>query len=484
MDELLNQITEGRTPEDRLLIEKAYFFAQEKHGDQKRNSGEPYFSHVAAVAKNCVDLGMDTETVLGALLHDTLEDTETTEEEIEATFGPQVLFLVKGVTKLGKLKYKGRERHVESLRKFFVAVSEDLRVMIIKLADRLHNVQTLSHVRPDKRERIALETIQVHAALAERLGMEKLKGMLEDYSFPFAYPKEYEKTKKVMQEIVPEATKSIDYAHKEVEKTLTDLGLQGTIVMSRIKNLYSTYRKLQKYGWNTEQVYDIVALRVLTDSVTDCYHVLGLIHMLWRPIPKRIKDFIALPKPNGYQSLHTTVITEHGIIEIQIRTHEMHRESEMGVAAHFLYKEEDLSKKRARPRKLSWIDELKELHGVVKNPSKFLEQLRVDFFSDRIFVFTPQGDVIDLPQDASPLDFAYAVHTDIGNFTSSARIGGKMAPLGAKLQNGDIVEILTNKNAHPSSKWLEYAKTSFARKKIRHYIEEHGGLIEKFLAKE
>lgn len=485
MENILPTLTLGKTEKDKDLIEKAYFFAQEKHGDQKRNSGEPYFHHVAMVAKNCVDLGMDTETIIGALLHDTLEDTETTEDEVRELFGEQVLFLVKGVTKLGKLKYQGRERHVESLRKFFVAVSEDLRVMIIKLADRLHNVQTLEHVpRPDKRARIALETIQVHAALAGRLGMEKLKGMLEDYSFPFAFPKEYEKTKAVMEELVPEATKSIDYAHKEIEKTLHDFELHNMIVTSRVKNTFSTYRKLEKYKWNTEQIYDIVALRVLTHSVSDCYQVLGLIHALWKPIPKRIKDYIALPKPNGYQSLHTTVITDHGIIEIQIRTYDMHNEAELGIASHFLYKEQDLSKKPLRPKKLTWIDELKELHNVVKNPSKFLEQLRIDFFSDRIFVFTPQGDVIDLPQDASPIDFAYAVHTDVGNFTSSARIGGKMAPLGAKLQNGDIVEIITAKNAHPSSKWLEYAKTNFARKKIRHYIEEHGGLIEKFLVKE
>lgn len=484
MEHILDILIDGKEEKDKDLISKAFFFAREKHGDQKRNSGEPYFSHVAMVAKNCVDLGMDTETIIGALLHDTLEDTETTDDEVRELFGEQVLFLVKGVTKLGKLKYKGHERHVESLRKFFVAMSEDLRVIIIKLADRLHNVQTLEHVRPDKQERIALETIQVHAALAGRLGMEKLKGLLEDYSFPYAYPKEYEKTKKVMEEIVPEATEVIEHAHKEIEHMISDFSLTGMLVSSRIKHTYSTYRKLEKYKWNIEQIYDIVALRVLTTSVTDCYHVLGLIHALWKPIPKRIKDYIALPKPNGYQSLHTTVITERGIVEIQIRTYEMHEESEMGIASHFLYKEHSTQKHLTRSKKLSWIDELKELHNVVKNPSKFLEQLRVDFFSDRIFVFTPKGDVIDLPQDASPIDFAYAVHTDVGNFTSSARIGGKMAPLGVKLQNGDIVEIITSKSAHPSSKWLEYAKTSFARKKIRQYIEVHGGLIEKFWVKE
>ena len=482
---LLSIIEYPLSDTQREQIERAYTFAEAKHSGQERNSGEPYFTHALSVAQNCALLGMDVETIVAALLHDTLEDTDATEEEIREQFGESILFLVKGVTKLGKLKYRGQERHVESLRKFFVAMAEDLRVLIIKLADRLHNVSTLAHVRPEKQKRIALETIEVHAPLAGRLGMEKLKGMLEDYSFPFAYPKEYTLTKKIMDEIVPETQKAVEYAHGEIEKVLTDFSISGATVNSRVKHTYSTYKKLEKYKMNTDLVYDIVALRVITTTMTDCYQVLGLVHMLWKPIPGRIKDYIALPKPNGYQSLHTTVITEHGIVEIQIRTKDMHEEAEMGIASHFLYKETTTGTAPKVPQKKhTWLDDLKELHTVVKNPTKFLEQLRVDFFKNRIFVFTPKGDVIDLPEDASPIDFSYAVHSEVGEHTTSARINGKMAPLGATLHNGDIVEVLTSKNAHPSNKWLDYAKTSFARKKIRTYIAEHGGLLEKFLARE
>ncbi len=484
LKELLSSISFPLSAEDTALIDRAYYFSEEKHKEQKRNSGEPYFNHAVAVAKNCAALGMDTETIIGALLHDVLEDTDATEEEIKELFGEQILFLVKGVTKLGKLKYQGRERHVESLRKFFVAMAEDLRVLIIKLADRLHNVQTLEHVRPEKRKRIALETIEVHAALAGRMGMEQLKGLLEDYSFPHAYPIEYAKTKVIMDELVPEATKAVEHAHRVVEKTLREFAVADATVESRIKHTFSTYRKLARYKWNTEQVYDIVALRVLTESVSDCYQILGLIHMLWKPIPKRIKDYIALPKSNGYQSLHTTVITELGVVEIQIRTTEMHKEAEMGIASHFLYKEKTEAKKTApKSKKFNWLDELKDLHTVIRDPGKFLKQLHMDFFKDRIFVFSPQGDVIDLPEGATAIDFAYAIHSDVGDATSSARANGKMISLGETLHNGDIVEIVTNKNAKPSSKWLEYAKTNGARRKIRAYIGEHGGFIDKFLLK-
>jgi GTP pyrophosphokinase len=481
MDALLALIDYPLTEANRTLIKKAYLFSEQKHEGQKRNSGEPYFTHALEVAKNCARLGMDIETIIGALLHDTLEDTDTTEEEIEDEFGEHILFLVKGVTKLGKLKYRGRDRHVESLRKFFVAISEDLRVLIIKLADRLHNVMTLEHVREDKRKRIALETIEVHAALAGRLGMGKLKGLLEDYSFPYAYPREYKLTKQFLDERAPEAQKTVEIVHRQLEKTLVEFDITNTKVESRVKHTYSLHRKMIKYEKNEEKIFDIVALRVLTESVNDCYQVLGLVHMLWKPIPGRIKDYIALPKPNGYRSLHTTVITEDGIVEIQIRTEEMHQEAEMGVASHFLYKEKKGKKKRMQNRKLSWLDDLKELHTVVRNPRQFLEQLRVDFFKNRIFVFTPNGDVIDLPEGASPIDFAYAVHSEVGNKTSAAIVNGKMAPLGKTLFNGDIVEIITQKSAHPSSKWLDYAKTSMARKRIRTYISEHGGILEKFL---
>jgi guanosine-3',5'-bis(diphosphate) 3'-pyrophosphohydrolase len=489
IEKLFSLIEYPLTPEEHALIQKAYDFSFSHHDGQKRNSGEPYFIHVFAVAQNCAKLGMDVETIIGGLLHDTLEDTDATEEEIRDQFGETVLFLVKGVTKLGKLKYRGQERHVESMRKFFVAMSEDVRVLIIKLADRLHNVSTLEHVRPDKRTRIAVETIAVHAALAGRLGMGKLKGMLEDYAFPYAYPKEYEQTKALFDKKMPESQKTIQEVHETVEKTLSEFNIPEPTIDSRVKHLYSLYRKLTKYQMDIDRIYDIVALRVQVKTVGDCYQVLGLVHMLWKPIPGRIKDYIALPKPNGYQSLHTTVVTEYGIIEIQIRTYAMNQEAELGVASHFLYKENSFAQKNARggitnSKNLGWLNELRELQGASSTPSRFLEQLDRDLFKNRIFVFTPKGDVIDLPEDASPIDFSYAIHSDIGGTTSAARINGKMATLGATLKNGDIVEIMTSKTAKPSSKWLDYAKTSMARRKIKAYIAEHGGLLQKFLVKE
>jgi guanosine-3',5'-bis(diphosphate) 3'-pyrophosphohydrolase len=485
IDSLFALIEYPLSESERAVIQKAYDFAKSKHEKQKRNSGEPYFVHVFAVGKNCASLGMDVETIVGGLLHDTLEDTDATEEEIRSNFGENVLFLVKGVTKLGKLKYRGQERHVESMRKFFVAMAEDIRVLIIKLADRLHNVQTLQHLRPEKSERIAVETIAVHAALAGRLGMGKLKGMLEDCSFPYAFPKEYFQTKSLFDTRMPESQKTIKEVHETLEKTLTEFSLTEFTIDSRIKHLYSLYRKLQKYQMDIDRIYDMVALRVRVHTVADCYQVLGLVHMLWKPIPGRIKDYIALPKPNGYQSLHTTVVTELGIIEIQIRTFEMNQEAEMGVASHFLYKENKFDKNAVPTNKqLGWLDELRELQGVVSNPSRFLEQLNHDLFKNRIFVFTPKGDVIDLPEDASPIDFSYAIHSEIGHKTSAARVNGKMVTLGAKLKNGDIVEIITSKSAKPSTKWLDYAKTTMARRKIRAYVTEHGGLLQKFLVKE
>jgi guanosine-3',5'-bis(diphosphate) 3'-pyrophosphohydrolase len=306
IEELFSLIEYPLSDDERNLIQKAYDFAKSKHETQQRNSGEPYFVHVFAVAKNCATLGMDVETIIGGLLHDTLEDTDATEEEILELFGENILFLVKGVTKLGKLKYRGQERHVESMRKFFVAISEDLRVLIIKLADRLHNVQTLEHVRPDKQVRIAVETIAVHAALAGRLGMGKLKGMLEDYSFPFAYPKEFAQTKILFDQRMPEAQKTIQEVHTTIENTLKEFTIKHPVIDSRVKHMYSLYRKLLKYQMDVDRIYDIVALRVQVTTVADCYQVLGLVHMLWKPIPGRIKDYIALPKPNGYQSIQHT----------------------------------------------------------------------------------------------------------------------------------------------------------------------------------
>lgn len=470
------------TEAEKTLIEKAYHFAEKAHEKQSRNSGEPYFYHAVEVAKNCAYLGADAITITGALLHDTLEDTATTEDQLREQFNDEVLFLVEGVTKLGTLKYQGVERHVESMRKFFIALAEDVRVLIIKLADRLHNIQTLEHVRPDKQRRIAVETIEVYAPLAGRLGMGKLKGLLEDYAFPFAYPDEYEATKKLMDELIPEATKVVSIVQKEVEEILTSFSINAT-VEARAKHVYSLYRKLVKYEMEREKIHDIVALRILVGNVADCYQILGLMHMQWKPVPGRIKDWIAVPKPNGYKSLHTTVVTPHGVVEIQIRTTEMHSHAELGIASHLVYKETTAGSGLTQKQQQGWLEQLKELSSLVSSVDD-MNELKLDFFNHRIFVFTPKGDVVDLPEDASPIDFAYAIHSDIGNTVSAVKVNRKMASIETILKNGDIVEVMTNKNAHPSTKWLEHAKSSFARKKIRMYIEEHGGLMEKFSLKE
>lgn len=467
---------------EKSLIEEAYNFSQTAHQGQKRNSGEPYFYHSVEVAKNCATLGADAVTIAGALLHDTLEDTETTTEELQEIFGDDVVFLVEGVTKLGTLKYQGVERHVESMRKFFIALAEDIRVLIIKLADRLHNIQTLEHVRPDKQVRIAVETIEVYAPLAGRLGMGKLKGLLEDYAFPFAYPKEYSETKVLMEKLVPEATKVVDVIKKQVEEILTSFSIKASIE-ARAKHVYSLYRKLVKYDMETEKIHDIVALRIIVENVADCYQVLGLVHMEWKPIPGRIKDWIAVPKPNGYKSLHTTVVTSHGAVEVQIRTADMHTDAELGIASHLIYKEITAGAGLTASQQTTWLSQLKELSTLATN-SHDMDELKLDFFTHRIFVFTPKGDVVDLPEDATAIDFAYMIHSDIGDKLSSVKINKKMVSIDTILKNGDIVEVVTNKNSHPSTKWLEHAKTGFAKRKIRAYIEDHGGLLEKFSTKE
>ncbi len=468
--------------EDIEMITRAYDFAKKAHEGQLRKSGEPYFIHVFAVGKNLASFGMDARTISAGLMHDVLEDTAVTEEEMEEMFGKEIVFLVNGVTKLGTLKYRGRERHVESLRKFFIAMAEDIRVLMIKLADRLHNVSTLEHVRPDKSARIALETIEVHASLANRLGMGKLKGELEDYAFPFAFPKEYEKVQVLLSERTDISQKNLEQVYLKLHDALDQWGVQNAQIDYRIKHSYSLYRKLEKYNWDMGKIYDIVALRVIVPTVSDCYQVLGLVHALWKPLPGRIKDYIALPKPNGYKSIHTTIATETGIAEIQIRTQEMHDEAELGIASHFSYKEHlQNQNNNGLAKKFAWIDELKEMQKIVSEPSVFLEHLRMDFFRNRIFVFTPKGDVVDLPEDSSPIDFAYAIHSDIGNAISAVKIHGKMSTIGTKLKNGDIVEIVTNKTAHPTSKWLDYVKTSLARKHIQSYLKEHS-LLSKFLS--
>ncbi len=477
-------LIEGYTPteSDIALIKKAYTFSRRAHEGQLRASGDPYFIHVIATAKNLARYSMDATTIAAGLLHDTIEDGKATEEEIKTEFGEDIFFLVEGVTKLGKVKYRGRERHAESLRKFFVAMAADFRVLVIKLADRLHNLQTLQYVRPEKQRRIALESIEIYAPLAHRLGIGKLKGELEDAAFPFAYPKEYEEIEKFMNEKKEVSEQHIAAVKGSLERELNRQKI-GIVKMSyRIKHKYSLWKKLQRYKHDPEKIYDIMALRVIVNSIEDCYRTLGLVHMFWKPVPDRIKDYIALPKLNGYQSLHTTIFTgDGGIVEIQIRTPEMHGIAEYGIASHFAYKETGDDGKISRgTSKYAWVDEFRELARAVHESGQFMQNLRMDFFKDRIFVFTPKGDVLDLPEDACPIDFAYAVHSDIGDHISGAKINGKMMPLSTKLAVNDIVEIITRSEAHPTSKWLDYALTTMARKHIKAYVEEHS-LLNKYI---
>ncbi|OGI46027.1 hypothetical protein A2121_00400 [Candidatus Nomurabacteria bacterium GWB1_40_6] len=459
---------------DGELITKAYELASRAHEGQKRLSGEPYFVHVFETAKTLAKLGMDAQTIAAGLLHDTLEDTPITEEEIKKEFGEDILFLIKGVTKLGSLKYRGHDRHVESLRKFFIAMANDLRVVIIKFADRLHNLRTLEYAPEEKRHRIAVESIEVYAPLANRLGMGKLKGDLEDAAFPFAFPKEYMQIEEIIKEKKGLYEKYLTEVSEKLKSELRKNKIKVVEINYRIKHKYSLYKKLLKYNMDIDKIYDVVALRVVVDTVEECYRVLGLVHSLWNPLPGRIKDYIALPKPNGYRSIHTTIFTGlGGIAEIQIRTEEMHAEAAYGIAAHFAYKEQGEKKVRDDKDKFKWIEELKELKYSPDDPKNFFNHLKMDFFNDRIFIFTPQGDVIDMPEDSTPIDFAYAIHSDIGDHTSGAKINGKMSTIFSKLKNGDIVEIATKKDAHPSSKWLENAKTAIAKKHVKSYLEKN-----------
>ncbi len=477
VNEIYEAMLHKPSEDDKAWIEKAYHFAEKAHETQKRASGEPYFNHVFEVGKILAGLGADTKTIIAGLLHDTIEDGHVTEESVEKEFGDDVLFLVNGVTKLGKLKYRGETRHVESLRKFFVAMAEDVRVIMIKLADRLHNVRTLEHLAGEKAKRIALETIEIHAPMANRLGMWRLKGELEDGAFPYAYPKEAKDVETLLKQKTKADESYLEQVRKSLMKELAMHKIKVIGMSSRIKGTYSLYKKLKKKDMDIDKVYDIVALRVIVPSIEDCYQVLGIIHNLWRPIPGRIKDFIALPKPNGYKSIHTTIFTGNGgIAEIQIRTPEMHDQAEHGIASFFAYKE-GFNK---NSNHTGWIEQFKELQKNVAKPSAFLENLKLDFFNKRIFVFTPKGAVIDLPEDATAIDFAYAIHSDIGNHASGAKINGKYSKLDTKLHNGDIVVIETNEKSNPTSKWLDSAKTTLAKRHIKKYLDENS-LLSKFM---
>ncbi len=486
-------LTQTDSEQDVALIKKAYAFAEEAHKDQKRFSGEAYFVHLSETAKILAEYGMGATTVSAGLLHDTLEDTQISAETLQKEFGSEIVFLVEGVTKLGGLRYRGSDKHNESLRKLFVAISQDIRVLMIKLADRLHNMRTLHHIPAEKQKRIATETLEIYAPIAYRLGIRKLSRELEDLAFPYVHPKEYASLRTELKQRYEDNVESVEKFLKSIKKALAKENLIDVRTEYRVKGVWSLFKKMQAKKKHIEEIYDILAVRIIVKTSDECYRVLGIIHGSWRPLPGKIKDYIAFPKPNGYQGLHTTVFTGDGnIVEVQIRTEEMHKDSEYGIASHIAYKAGKKGSKTpdslawiehllpktgnyegrlagATPSKdvPKWIKELVEHHSAEGDHDKFREGLRSDFFEHRIFVFTPHGDVVDLPVSSTPIDFAYSIHSDIGNRMTGAKINSKMVSLDTSLSNGDIVEVLTQKMGKPNAKWIEHAKTTMAKRHIR-----------------
>lgn len=468
---LLRQIRKYNNESDTKLVRLAYEFAAQAHKGQLRKSGEPYIMHPLSAAYVLAALHIDKTIVMATLLHDVPEDTPVTLEEIEQNFGTDIAGMVRGITKLGKLKYRGAERYIENLRKLFVAMAEDVRVMIIKFADRIHNLMTLEVLPPEKQKRIAMESLEIYAPIAHRLGMQEFKTMLEDLSFEYVHQQEFVHTKEIRDRVLSGEEAYIEHVINRIREHLTKAAVNFIEVHGRRKGLYSLYEKLMKKGWDTEKIHDIIALRVIVRHVVDCYAVLGTIHQHWRPLPGRIKDYIAQPKPNGYQSLHTTVFCEQGkIVEFQIRTESMHQEAEFGVAAHWHYDEHG---SRLPKRDIAWAKELAKIQQEILVKLSDLDALKVDFFEDRIFAFTPKGDVIDLPENATPIDFAYQIHSDLGNTATAAKINDKLVKLDTPLHSGDVVEIINDKNRKgPSSDWLKSVKTHSARNHIKTALKQ------------
>lgn len=488
--------------EEVAFVEKAYDYSKKAHEGQARYSGEPYFVHAAATAKILAEYGMDSTTIAAGLLHDAIEDGRVSREDMEKEFGKELLFIVDGVTKLGTHKYRGAERHAESLRRLLVATASDIRVLIVKLADRFHNMQTLEHVPEHKRLRIALETLEIYAPIADRLGMGKMKRALEDLAFPYVDPDAAAHAAEVRKLKSKETEQGLAKVQKELQREIAKKGLTTFRTDIRMKGLWSLHKKLERKNDDISLIHDIAALRLVVPTIEDCYTTLGIVHSLYRPLPGEFKDYIAFPKPNGYQSLHTTVVTpDAGIVEIQIRSEDMHRHAQFGIASHMSYKQLgknidklDKGAQKSRFTALSfswrslipslmratkrgeetkskagvppWLAELAEAHTDVEG-AEFVEGLKEDFFSHRVFVFTPKGDVIDLPATSTPIDFAYAIHSDLGDHLQGAKVNGKLVSFDTALGNGDVVEIIRKDGAHPSAKWLEIVRTSLARRHIR-----------------
>src|SRR6185369_3756134 len=469
---LLEKVRSYSPEADLELLRRAYVFSALEHKGQVRHSGEPYLVHPLEVADFLADMKLDVVAVSSGLLHDVVEDTLTTPERIAELFGPEIAHVVEGVTKIGAIPFSSsEERQAENFRKMLLAMVDDIRVVLVKLADRLHNMRTLHHLPEERRIKIAQETLDIYAPIANRLGMSKVKNELEELSFKYLEPKAYEGLRAKVDSKRKTVDGVVDGLIRTIRAKLEEAQVPVTSIDGRTKRLYSIHLKLKRQNIDLERVYDFAALRVITQSVKDCYGALGIIHQTWSPVPGRIKDFIAMPRPNGYQSLHTSVISEHGFpFEVQIRTEEMHLRAEEGIAAHWKYKEGRIGDHRDE-RYFQWMRQLLEVQQEVRDPQEFLQNLKIDLYPEEVYIFTPKGEVRSLPRGATVVDFAYSIHTDVGNQCVGGRINGKMVPLRTRLQNGDIVEILTQSGHKPSRDWLAFVVTSRARNKIKHVLQ-------------
>ncbi|MDD5749862.1 MAG: RelA/SpoT family protein [Patescibacteria group bacterium] len=470
-EDLKNVLILNYSDKDIQLVVKAFHFASEAHKGQKRRTGEDYIYHAIATAYNLAKMKMDIASVAAGLLHDVPEDTDFSFDDLKNNFGNEIHYLVKGVTKLGTLKYRGLERYAENLRKMFLAMSQDLRIIIIKLADRLHNMETLEGVRPEKRLRIAQETLEIYAPLANRLGMFRIKSQLEDLAFPYVYPDEYKWVTELIADRLKTEEKYIEKIKKITQKEMVKNKIDYLQIRGRVKNLYSLYQKLLRKGKDLNKIYDLIALRIILKDIADCYSVLGIIHKKWTPLKGRVKDYIAQPKPNGYQSLHTSVFTDFAkVVEIQIRTQEMNEEAEYGIAAHSRYKEIVVMGKKKNPPK--WLRHLIDMQKTITDNAEFIKNIKNELFLNQIFVFTPKGDVVELPENATPLDFAYYIHTDIGNQCIGAKVNDQMVSLDHRLKSGDVIEILKDKKRkRPNADWLKLVITNLAKNKIKSQLK-------------
>jgi guanosine-3',5'-bis(diphosphate) 3'-pyrophosphohydrolase len=470
--DLLRTMRDNRPGDDLELVRKAYEFSLTHHTGQTRASGEPYLVHPLEVAMVLAEMKMDPVAISAGLLHDSVEDTSVTIVDIRKEFGEQVAHIVEGVTKISRIDFASREeQQAENLRKMMLAMVDDIRVVLIKLADRLHNMRTLEHLPPDRQQKVARETLDIYAPIAHRLGMGKIRGELEDLGFRYLDPLAYQQVHDAVEARRKEGEQFLGRVGVLLRDKLKEAGISAS-VESRIKRVYSIHKKLQRQHISVEQVYDLYAMRVVTQSVQDCYAVLGIVHNVWRPVPGRIKDFIAMPRPNFYQSLHTSVITEEGTtFEVQIRTEEMHKMAEEGIAAHWKYKDGPVSAKDEQ--RLAWLRQVVEWQRDVSDPNEFLSTLKIDLYPEEVYTFTPKGKVVVLPRDSTPIDFAYSVHTEVGHSCVGAKVNGRMVPLRHKLHSGDIVEVLTQAGHKPSRDWLAAVKSSRARNKIKHWLNIH-----------